>query len=81
MSHADRILMGPGPGNPYPQVIKAFGRPVLGPLDPDFIALLDETTARLRAVFRTTHPLTFPPPATTATLRTPAGTPPRRRVT
>ena len=27
MSHADRILMGPGPGNPYPQVIKAFGRP------------------------------------------------------
>ena len=43
MSHADRILMGPGPSNPYPQVIKAFGRPVLGHLDPDFITLLDDT--------------------------------------
>ena len=64
MSHADRILMGPGPGNPYPQVIKAFGRPVLGHLDPDFIALLDETNDRLREVFRTTNPLTFPVSAT-----------------
>ena len=64
MSHADRILMGPGPGNPYPQVIKAFGRPVLGHLDPDFIALLDETNDRLREVFRTANPLTFPVSAT-----------------
>ena len=47
MSHADRILMGPGPGNPYPEVIEAFGRPVLGHLDPDFIAVLDETNDRL----------------------------------
>ena len=64
MSHADRILMGPGPGNPYPEVIEAFGRPVLGHLDPDFIALLDEVNDRLRQVFLTENPLTFPVSAT-----------------
>jgi alanine-glyoxylate transaminase/serine-glyoxylate transaminase/serine-pyruvate transaminase len=52
--------MGPGPGNPYPEVIEAFGRPVLGHLDPEFITLLDETGDRLRQVFQTANPLTFP---------------------
>ncbi|MBK5224199.1 MAG: alanine--glyoxylate aminotransferase family protein [Acidimicrobiia bacterium] len=60
MPHRDRVLMGPGPGNPYPEVIEAFSRPVLGHLDPDFIALLDETNERLRAVWRTQNRLTFP---------------------
>ena len=64
MAHSDRILMGPGPGNPYPEVIAAFGRPVLGHLDPDFIALLDDTNDRLREIFRTANPLTFPVSAT-----------------
>lgn len=57
---ADRLLMGAGPGNPYPEVIGAFTRPVLGHLDPDFVALLDETCARLRTVFRTGNDLTLP---------------------
>ena len=56
--------MGPGPCNPYPEVIEAFARPVLGHLDPDFIALLDETNERLRQVFRTANALTFPISAT-----------------
>ncbi|MEA3216347.1 MAG: alanine-glyoxylate transaminase / serine-glyoxylate transaminase / serine-pyruvate transaminase, partial [Acidimicrobiia bacterium] len=60
MPLTDRVLMGPGPCNPYPEVIAAFGRPVLGHLDPDFIAVLDETCARLRQVFRTDNALTFP---------------------
>ncbi|MBH99402.1 MAG: alanine--glyoxylate aminotransferase [Acidimicrobiaceae bacterium] len=64
MSHADRILMGPGPGNPYPEVIEAFGRPVLGHLDPEFIALLDEINDRLRKIFCTENLLTFPVSAT-----------------
>jgi alanine-glyoxylate transaminase/serine-glyoxylate transaminase/serine-pyruvate transaminase len=64
MVHRDRILMGPGPCNPYPEVIEAFARPVLGHLDPDFIALLDETNERLRQVFRTRNALTFPVSAT-----------------
>ncbi len=52
--------MGPGPSNPYPEVAEAFARPVLGHLDPAFLALLDETNERLRSVFRTANRLTFP---------------------
>jgi alanine-glyoxylate transaminase/serine-glyoxylate transaminase/serine-pyruvate transaminase len=57
---SDRILMGPGPGNPYPEAVAALGRPMLGHLDPDFLALLDETCDRLRTVFRTTNDRTLP---------------------
>ena len=60
MPVSDRLLMGPGPGNPYPEVMTALGRPLMGHLDPEFIALLDETCDRLRQVFQTTNPLTFP---------------------
>ncbi len=51
--------MGPGPCNPYPEVMEALGRPVLGHLDPDFITLMDEVGERLRQAFRTTNRLTF----------------------
>jgi alanine-glyoxylate transaminase/serine-glyoxylate transaminase/serine-pyruvate transaminase len=64
MAHTERILMGPGPGNPYPEVIEAFTRPVIGHLDPEFIALLDEINDRLRQVYRTENALTFPVSAT-----------------
>jgi alanine-glyoxylate transaminase/serine-glyoxylate transaminase/serine-pyruvate transaminase len=59
-AHADRLLLGPGPSNPYPEVMEAFGRPVLGHLDPDFLAVLDEISDRLRTVFRTENALTLP---------------------
>lgn len=55
-----RLLLGPGPSNPYPEVMEALGRPVLGHLDPEFLDLFDETCARLRRVFRTDHELTVP---------------------
>jgi alanine-glyoxylate transaminase/serine-glyoxylate transaminase/serine-pyruvate transaminase len=57
---SDRILMGPGPCNPYPEAVLALGRPMLGHLDPEFVALLDETCERLRTVFRTANRLTLP---------------------
>ncbi|HXW35191.1 MAG TPA: alanine--glyoxylate aminotransferase family protein [Acidimicrobiales bacterium] len=60
MALEDRILMGPGPSNPYPEVAAAFVRPVLGHLDPAFLEVLDETCDRLRTAFRTTNSLTFP---------------------
>jgi alanine-glyoxylate transaminase / serine-glyoxylate transaminase / serine-pyruvate transaminase len=53
-------LLGPGPSNPYPEVMEAFQRPVLGHLDPDFLVVLDEIGDDLRAVFRTTNELTLP---------------------
>ena len=57
---SDRVLMGPGPCNPYPEAVEALSRPMLGHLDPEFVALLDETCDRLRAVFQTSNPLTLP---------------------
>ena len=52
--------MGPGPGNPHPNVVAALTEPMVGHLDPVFLALLDETNERLRTVLGTQNPLTFP---------------------
>jgi alanine-glyoxylate transaminase/serine-glyoxylate transaminase/serine-pyruvate transaminase len=52
--------MGPGPSNPYPEVMSALTRPMLGHLDPEFLEVLDETCDRLRTVFRTDNSLTLP---------------------
>src|ERR1700683_946900 len=60
MPISDRLLMGPGPSNPYPEVTLALAAPILGHLDPLFLALLDETNDRLRQVFSTSNPLTLP---------------------
>ncbi len=57
---AERILLGPGP-SPVPQrVLRALGAPTLGHLDPQYLAIMDETCAMLREVFRTKNALTFP---------------------
>jgi alanine-glyoxylate transaminase/serine-glyoxylate transaminase/serine-pyruvate transaminase len=60
MSLTDRLLLGPGPSNPYPEAVAALSRPLLGHMDPEFIGILDETMARLRSVFRTANALTLP---------------------
>jgi alanine-glyoxylate transaminase/serine-glyoxylate transaminase/serine-pyruvate transaminase len=60
MALPDRLLMGPGPSNPYPEVVAAFAQPLLGHLDPEFLRILDETCDRLRTVFGTTNALTLP---------------------
>jgi alanine-glyoxylate transaminase/serine-glyoxylate transaminase/serine-pyruvate transaminase len=60
MPIVDRILMGPGPCNPYPEATEALTRPMLGHLDPVFLDILDETCERLRAVWRTGNPVTLP---------------------
>ncbi|HEX7166862.1 MAG TPA: alanine--glyoxylate aminotransferase family protein [Acidimicrobiales bacterium] len=60
MPQTDRVLMGPGPSNPYPEAVEALGRPMLGHLDPEFLAVLDDTCARLRTVFRTANERTLP---------------------
>ena len=60
MPLTDRLLLGPGPSNPYPEATAALARPLLGHMDPEFLAVLDETMARLRTVFRTDNTLTLP---------------------
>ncbi len=56
----DRVLMGPGPCNPYPEATAGLLRPLLGHLDPEFIGILDETCERLRTVWGTDNALTLP---------------------
>ena len=60
MSLPERLLLGPGPSNASPEVLAALGQPLLGHLDPEFLRILDETSDRLRAAFRTTNALTLP---------------------
>lgn len=57
-------MLGPGPTNPYPEATAALALPLLGHLDPVFLALLDETCDRLRTVYRTDNRRTLPLSAT-----------------
>jgi alanine-glyoxylate transaminase/serine-glyoxylate transaminase/serine-pyruvate transaminase len=57
---AERILMGPGPSSVPHRVLRALGAPTLGHLDPQYLAIMDETCEMLRQVFRTANKLTFP---------------------
>src|SRR5688572_22780835 len=54
-----RVLMGPGPSNVHPRVLQAMAQWTIGHLDPQFLAVMDETMELLRMVFRTRNPLTF----------------------
>lgn len=55
-----RILLGPGPSDVSPRVLRALSTPLLGHLDPEFIQLMEETKGLLRSVFQTQNPLTVP---------------------
>jgi alanine-glyoxylate transaminase/serine-glyoxylate transaminase/serine-pyruvate transaminase len=54
-----RLLLGPGPSDAHPRVLAALSQPLVGHLDPAFLALMDDVKRRLRAVFRTENELTF----------------------
>jgi alanine-glyoxylate transaminase / serine-glyoxylate transaminase / serine-pyruvate transaminase len=56
----ERILLGPGPSPVPSRVLRALAAPTLGHLDPQYLAIMDETCEQLRQVFRTRNPLTFP---------------------
>ncbi len=60
----ERLLLGPGPSNAHPSVLEAMSRPLIGHLDPDFIALLDRLKAGLRTLFGTSNAMTLPLSAT-----------------
>ena len=57
---SELLLLGPGPSNPYPEATAGLARPVLGHLDPEFLALYAEVGERLRAVFQTANRVTLP---------------------
>lgn len=55
-----RVLMGPGPSLVAPSVYEALARPMIGHLDPEFVRMMEEIKAMLRAVFLTENAMTFP---------------------
>ena len=54
-----RTLLGPGPSNVSPRVLKAMMSGMIGYLDPDFMLILDEVAGLLRRVFQTEEGLTL----------------------
>ena len=55
-----RILMGPGPSNVHPRVLRAMSTPLVGHLDPYFLQIMEETQELLRYTFRTKNEYTIP---------------------
>lgn len=55
-----RILLGPGPSSAAPRVLRAMATPLVGHLDPEFLALMDEVQQLLRYVFQTENEFTIP---------------------
>jgi alanine-glyoxylate transaminase/serine-glyoxylate transaminase/serine-pyruvate transaminase len=55
-----RLLLGPGPSLVHPRVLAAMAMPLLGHLDPAFVAMMEDVKTLLRLVFATTNALTFP---------------------
>lgn len=59
LNTSPRILMGPGPSNVHYRVYRAMVTPVIGYLDPQLLACMDEISEMLRGVFRTKNSLTL----------------------
>jgi alanine-glyoxylate transaminase / serine-glyoxylate transaminase / serine-pyruvate transaminase len=59
-----RLLLGPGPSQISPRVLRACATPLLGYLDPEYVRLMDETQDLLRDVFQTQNEWTVCAPGT-----------------
>jgi alanine-glyoxylate transaminase/serine-glyoxylate transaminase/serine-pyruvate transaminase len=55
-----RTLLGPGPSDVDPRVLRAMSAPILGYLDPEFIKIMDGVAEMLREVFGTADAFTLP---------------------
>jgi alanine-glyoxylate transaminase/serine-glyoxylate transaminase/serine-pyruvate transaminase len=56
---SQRVLLGPGPSDVPARVLAALASPTLGHLDPEYLAIMDETRTLLQQVFRTQNKLTL----------------------
>ncbi len=54
-----RLLMGPGPVDVYPQVLRGLSAPMLGQFDPQFTAYMNEVMALYRRIYQTDNHWTF----------------------
>lgn len=55
-----RLLLGPGPSNAHPRVLRALSNRQVGHLDPRFIELMNEVQSLLRYAWQTDNPVTIP---------------------
>ena len=60
LNPSPRLLLGPGPSPVHPRVLRAMSTPLIGYLDPEWLALMDEEQGLLRDVFQTKNALTLP---------------------
>ena len=54
-----RLLMGPGPVDADPRVLRAMSMPLMGQFDPQFTQYMNEAMALYRQVFQTVNHWTF----------------------
>lgn len=54
-----RLLMGPGPVNLYPRVLRAMSVPIQGQFDPEFRRYMSQTMALYRQVYKTANEWTL----------------------
>jgi len=54
-----RVLMGPGPSDVHPRVLKAMATPLVGHLDPEFLEVMEEIKYMTQKTLQTENPLTF----------------------
>ncbi|HET7559131.1 MAG TPA: alanine--glyoxylate aminotransferase family protein [Limnochordia bacterium] len=54
-----RVLLGPGPSDVDPRVLRSMSTPLLGHLDPEFLRIMDRSRAMLQALFGTNNRLTL----------------------
>ena len=59
-----RILMGPGPSDVHPRVLRAMGATTVGHLDPYYLQIMSDLQGMLRQVFATQNRITFAVSAT-----------------
>lgn len=59
LNTSNRILMGPGPSDVHPRVLKAMATPLVGHLDPEFVTIMDEIKGMVQTTFQTQNHLTF----------------------
>ncbi|MGE0610227.1 MAG: alanine--glyoxylate aminotransferase family protein [Pirellulales bacterium] len=54
-----RVLLGPGPSDIHPRVLRALGANTVGHLDPYYLTLMNDMQGMLRTLFQTKNPMTM----------------------
>jgi len=60
LSMGKRTILTPGPVEVDPRVLRALATPIVGQFDPEFTAMMNETSDMIRDVFRTTNARALP---------------------